>query len=150
MKENAKHREAFELYFQERESGKSKNDSIRTVKEEFGVAESTVWRWHRNLDWSGREAIRSREVTKKLEQRTNTSIVENKANYLSYYHKLLNKLVEQDLPIEIKNVQDLNLVIKGALLLQGEATENTKTEIEGVEIDLDYLREIHKENSTES
>ena len=128
MKEAQKHIDAFELYFQSIQSGMSVNESILSVQKQCTVSERTVWRWHSAFDWSGRTALRSKEINKKVEQKTNSTIVANKARYLRIYHSLLDDL-ERRADVTIKNVNDLQMVVKGTLLLQDEPTENIKENV---------------------
>ena len=129
MKELQKHIDAFELYFKSKQSGCGVVESIRLVKSKCKVSEKTLYQWKRIFDWDGREAIRSKEINKKVEQRTNNSIITNKARYLRIYHKLLDDL-ERDGEVKIKNANDLNIVIKGSLLVQDEPTENIKEHVD--------------------
>jgi len=127
MKELQRHRDAFEIYLQHKQKGNLTTQAIRLVCSEFKVSEKTVWKWKREFDWDGREAIRTQEIQRQIEEKTNNSIVENKIKYLSYYHKLLDKMVQKKVPFEINNVRDLEIVTRNALLLQDEATEKTQT-----------------------
>jgi transposase len=125
MKEAQKHIDAFELYFKEKQNQRSVVEAIRLVCSNFKVSEKTAYKWKRVFDWDGREAIRSAEINKKVQEQTNTSIVDNKVRYLSLYHKLLDDL-EANFKIKIEHTADLERVIKGALLLQDQPTEHKK------------------------
>ena len=80
--------------------------------------------------WDGREALRAAEVNKKLQEKTNESLVSNKASYLSMIHNIFGKYiddVEKGLrePLEIKSINDLARLVGSALFIQGEG-EDTK------------------------
>ena len=126
MKELQKHLDAFEYYFQCKQSGHNTTESIRLVKSKCNVSEKTLYHWKKEFDWDGREAIRSLEINNKIQEKTNNSIVDNKIQYLGIYHRLLKKLADKGYNIDINNINDLNMVIKGALLIQDQPTENIK------------------------
>lgn len=145
MDELQKHIDAFEVYFKSKQEGNDTTTAILTVESQCTVSERTVWRWHKEFDWEGREAIRASEINKEVQKRTDSSIIDNKTKYLTFYHKLLDKLKKNGFDIEIKSPRDLDLVIKGALLLQGEPTEHTqntgKTE---VDVNIDPADELNR------
>ena len=124
LKEQQRHKDAFEKYFTYKQSGKSNEESIKLLIGDIGVTRKSLYAWKKEFDWDGREALRSNEIQKGVEEKTNTTIIENKTRYLSFYHKLLDELEKN--PVTIKNVNDLQMVIKGCLLLQDEPTEHTK------------------------
>jgi len=128
MKELQRHIDAFEIYFKNKQGGHDTAKAISLSSLECGFSETSLYTWKKEFDWDGREAIRAKEINKKVEEKTDSTIIKNKANYLSYYHNLLNKLMEGGFGIEIKSARDLDLVIKGALLLQGEPSEISKVE----------------------
>lgn len=149
MKESQKHLDAFELYFKFIQSNKTKSESIIGVSSEYNIATSTVWRWNKLFDWDGRTAIRSKEIQKQVEKRTNRTIVENKASYLSIIHNIFGKYthdVKNNLrePLEITNMYELERGIKTALLLQEEPTEHFKEE-SNIQHTTDPLTEIEEE-----
>jgi hypothetical protein len=125
VKEEQKHIDAFDIYFHARQAGASKRASIRQVagKQNFNV--TTVWKWKKKFNWDEREAVRSANVNKGVEKKSNLSIVDNKVKYLSFYHKLLDDL-KNDFDIKVENVSDLRRVTDACLVLQGEVTERTE------------------------
>jgi len=146
MKELQKHLDAFELYFKNKQEGSSVVESIRLVCSKFKVSEKTAYKWKKEFDWDGREAIRSQEIQKRIEEKTNTTIVDNKVKYLSFYHKLLDDL-KNDFKLKIKDVNDLKRVIDGALLLQDQPTEISETNInidKQLDEDLKYLSGLNE------
>jgi hypothetical protein len=125
MKELQRHIDAFEIYFQKKQGGHDTAEAISLASIECNFSETSLYTWKKEFDWDGREAIRAAEINRKVQQKTDNSIIKNKANYLTFYHKLLNNL-KKDFDIEIENIRDLDIVVKGALNLQGEATEHTR------------------------
>lgn len=133
MKEKQKHLDAFEFFFAL--GGAATEENCRKVAEKFQISERTFWNWYKKLGWKERVQLRNIEVSKKVEEKTNTTIADNKAKYLSYVHKLFddwkNKVDQGEIPVEVKSVSDVDKVVKLALLLQNEATDKTKTEYTG-------------------
>lgn len=129
MKERMKHRDAFEFFYAL--GGAPTNKNAAAVAKEFKVTERTFWNWYKKLDWKEKVQLRDIEISKGVEEKTITTLVENKAKYLSYVHKLfddLKKKIERgEFPVEIKSVSDLDKAIKLGLLLQDQATEKTET-----------------------
>ena len=126
MKELQRHIDAFEIYFKKKQEGNDTAKAITLASQECNFSETSLYTWKKEFDWDGREAIRAAEINKKVEEKTDSTIIENKTKYLSFYHKLLDKLKKDGFNIDIKSPRDLDLVIKGALLLQGEPTEHTQ------------------------
>lgn len=126
MKELQRHIDAFEIYFKKKQEGNDTAKAITLASQECNFSETSLYTWKKEFDWDGREAIRAAEINKKVEEKTDSTIIENKTKYLSFYHKLLDKLKKDGFNIDIKSPRDLDLVVKGALLLQGEHTEHTK------------------------
>ena len=124
MKELQRHIDAFEIYFKKKQEGNDTAKAISLSSLECGFSETSLYTWKKEFDWDGREAIRAAEINKKVEEKTDSTIIENKTKYLSFYHKLLDKLKKDGFNIDIKSPRDLDLVVRGALLLQGEYTEH--------------------------
>lgn len=128
MKEQPHHKEAFEHFYLKLNEGMSVSDSILSVAEKFKVTERTVYRWHKELNWDDKIAVRDIDIQDALEDKTNTTIVDNKAKYLGIVHFSLNKYVEEvnngdrD-PIPIENSRDLERLIKTGLLIQNQPTD---------------------------
>jgi hypothetical protein len=131
MKETQKHIDAFELYFTLKQNGADTNKAIMSVSKQINVSERTIFRWKNNFDWDGREAIRSNEINKKIEEKTNDTIVDMKVKYLKIIHGPLFKYLEdveskkRD-PLKIRSPRDLDILVKLGLLLQDQPTEHKK------------------------
>ena len=130
MEEKQIHLDAFEKYFIHKQAGINTTEAIEKVWLTGTVSKKTLWKWKREFDWDEKEAIRSLEITKKVSEKTNTTIVDNKVTYLGIIHKLLRKLQEGDYNIEIRNVSDVDKLIRTALLLQDESTGIEKVKVE--------------------
>jgi hypothetical protein len=128
MKETQRHLDAFELYLLHKQSGTNTEDSIKLLVGDLKVTRKTLYIWKKEFNWDEKEAIRSLEINKEIQTKTNKSIVDNKIQYLGVYHRLLKKLADNGYNIDICNVNDLSVVVKGALLLQDEPTENIKSD----------------------
>ncbi len=133
MREKQKHIDAFDYFYQL--GGAASAENCRLVAEKFQISERTFWNWYKKLGWKERVHLRNIDVGKKVEEKTNTTIADNKANYLSYVHKLFNdwkaKVDSGEVPVEIKSVSDVDKIVKLALLLQDEATDKTETSVTG-------------------
>lgn len=145
MEEEQIHRDAFELYFTLRQNGQNKTNAVTRVAQEYNRSKSRIWEWKKEFNWDEKETLRSLEIEKEVEKKTNARIIDNKAKYLSYYHRLLKELKKADFPIEIKNVSDLKAVIEGALVLQDQPIEHIKKEIKSkVDIEHEIPAEVIK------
>jgi hypothetical protein len=132
MKEQQKHLDAFETYFTSRQGGAKISDSVRLVSSEHKVTTKTVWKWKAEFDWDSREAVRAAEINKKIQEKTDSSIIKNKSNYLSLIHNAFAEYTKgikdgTREPIAINNMNDLATGIRTALLVLDQPTDNIKT-----------------------
>jgi hypothetical protein len=129
MKELQRHIDAFEIYFKTKQSGKITHEAIKLVALELGFSTNAIYTWKKEFDWDGREAIRSREINKQIERKTDSSIVTNKIKYLAIVHKpiddLITKMDAGETVLVIENDKQAERYLKLALLLQDQTTENT-------------------------
>jgi transposase-like protein len=128
MKEQHKHKNAFEHYYLKLNEGMTAGESVLSVANTFGVNRRTVRRWRKNFDWENKTAIRDINIQDSLEEKINTTIVDNKAKYLGIIHFSLNKYVEEvnnktREPIPIENSRDLVRLIRTSLLIQNQPTD---------------------------
>lgn len=138
MEEEQTHLDAFELYFKFRQEGLKVKESIERVAVEQNLGKSTLWKWKKNFNWDDKEAVRSAEINQEVQKQTNSTIIDNKTRYLSFLHKLLDKVLVKDkdgnvidITLNIENINDLKKVIDTSLLLQGEPTEKIESEHKG-------------------
>ena len=125
MKENLQHSEAFEYYY-----SLGKERSLVAVSCQYDVSERTVARWSKTFSWQERIELRDIEISKKLEEKTNTTIVNEKANYRKIIKASIATFVERlkNKEVDVTTIADLERLIKLDLLLMGEATEQSKIE----------------------
>ena len=118
MKETQRHIDAYNLYFSLRNNGMGVVDVINEVGSEFGVSDTSVYRWMKEFDWKGRESIDTNDVQNKVAEKRNEALADNKAWYLSINHKMIRDY-EQSSP-QIENLRDYDALIKTNLQLQGD------------------------------
>jgi hypothetical protein len=122
-KENHLQKEAFELYY-----GLGDKRSLRAVSEKIGRTERTVAGWSRAHNWVDR--VKQREIEDAKNSAINSSALNSQTTDVkTRYRLLLNNLISKTSEkiakgeLSIRNIQDLERVIKLDLLLMGEATE---------------------------
>lgn len=140
MKEEQKHLDAFEEFFAL--GGVASDKNVRYLSGKCQVSERTIWRWYKNFGWKERAYLRNIEVNKEVEKETNSTLVANKAKYLTYVHKLFDdwkvRVDAGEFPVEIKSVSDVDKIVKLALHLQDEPTDKSEINVSGkIEIDTD-------------
>ena len=106
--------------------------------EKTGLTERTIWTWYKELDWKLKEQERQIEVNKIIEKEQNEEIAKNKVKYLKINHKLLDKFINDDFPVEIESIRDYDTIIKLCLLLQEEATVINKGQNINIDVVKDY------------
>ena len=141
-KENSLQREAFEIYYQLRDKR-----SLRAVAEQIGRTERTVAGWSRAFSWVDR--VSQREMEENKDGLILAQTVDAKTRYRIIINNLMDmasrKIASGEL--KIRNVQDLERVVKLDLLLMGEATDrsdNTSATTELSQADKDRLDIIAK------
>lgn len=155
MDEEQIHLDAFEKYFEYRQEGKNKSESISLVSVELGFSKTSIYKWKKNFNWDDREAVRSAEINAEVQKKTNSTIIDNKTKYLSYVHAILNKIIVKkpdgsfDINLDIKNISDFEKVTKLGLLLQGEDTERTTINTNKNQFNNETQKSILEEGSNE-
>lgn len=127
MKEQYRHKDAFEHYYLKLNEGMTIAESVISVANTFNVNDRTVRRWREYFDWENKMAIRDVSIQNSLEERINATIVDNKAKYLGIIHFSLNKYIDEvnnkdREPVYIENSKDLVRLIKTSLLIQNQPT----------------------------
>jgi len=144
-KENSLQREAFEIYYQ-----MGDKRSLRAVSEKIDRTERTVAGWSRAFSWVDR--VSQREIEENKNNADNNSILAQTVDAKTKYRIMLNNLLAMASrkiasgELKIRNVQDLERVVKLDLLLMGESTEREE-HIGGTDLsqaDKDRLDEIVK------
>ncbi|HIH62087.1 MAG TPA: hypothetical protein HA298_05320 [Methanobacteriales archaeon] len=147
MNEEQIHRDAWNLYFELRQQGKSKSEAVAGAASECGRSESTIWEWKKKFNWDERESIRAATINQKVEERLNEQLVDLKVQYLKLLNDLIFEVLEERRSksrdaVKIKSIPDLERVINMALLLIGEIGEERTEEKEEAEYDTELLQEI--------
>lgn len=135
MEEEQYHLDAFENYLILIHSGHNKTSAVKEVSLKYKVSETSVWKWKKSFNWDEREAIRSKEINKGVEEKTNSTIIENKATYLGIIHNIFNDYiadVEKGIrpPLKMCNTSDLVRLIYTALKIQKEDGDDTPIKVE--------------------
>jgi len=131
MKETLKAKEMFELYYS-MGSDRSLDALRKKLVSEMSQNEPekipslpTLKRWSKNFNWQERVEQRDMDNAKRLEKKTNTTVVNEKANYRKIIKEAFDIFKEnlRNGEVEIKTVQDMERLAKLDLLIMGEATE---------------------------
>ena len=122
-KENSLQREAFEIYYQ-----LGDQRSLRLVAEKVGRTERTIAGWSRSYSWVDR--VSQREIEDAKNGANNKAILSSQTTDVkTRYRIMMNNLMANASKriatgeLKIRNVQDLERVVKLDLLLMGEATD---------------------------
>lgn len=122
-KENNLQKEAFELYYH-----MGDKRSLRAVAEKIERTERTVAGWSRSYNWVDRVKQREIEDARNLGGNAlNSQTTDVKTRYRILMNNLIAKASKSiaEGKLSVRNVQDLERVVKLDLLLMGEATDNT-------------------------
>ena len=125
-KENPLQREAFEIYYQ-----LGDQRSLRLVAEKVGRTERTVAGWSRAYSWVDR--VSQREIEEHKNTENNNNILAQTVDVKTRYRIMMNNLMAMASrkiasgELKIRNIQDLERVVKLDLLLMGESTERTES-----------------------
>lgn len=119
-KENKLQREAFETYYY-----LGDKRSLKLVAEKVNRTERTIAGWSRSFNWVDR--VKQREIEDAVNEgvnRLNSQTTDIKVRYRILMNSLIEKANKQvaEGSLCIKNIPDLERVIKLDLLLMGEAT----------------------------
>lgn len=122
-KENSLQREAFEIYYQ-----LGDERTLRRVAEKVDRTERTIAGWSRSFNWVDRVA--QREIEEGRNNAEDRALLNSKTTDVkTRYRIMINNLMAQASrkiasgALAIKNVTDLERVIKLDLLLMGEITD---------------------------
>lgn len=144
VKENKLQREAFEIYYQ-----MGDERSLKKVADKVDRTERCVAGWSRQFQWVDR--VSQREIEEKKQDNA-ISVLAQTVDAKTKYRILMNNLIAHASKmiakgeLKIRNVQDLERVVKLDLLLMGEATDrqesNNKAELSPA--DVERLDEVIK------
>lgn len=118
--------EAFEFYYS---LGHAR--TLKQVCNKFDVSLSTVQKWSSKGNWSKMVKDRDIEISKKLQENTDTTIIEAKSHYLNVISKTLTKYEEalQSGNIKINSVQDLEKLAKLEMFLREKEAPQEDTTV---------------------
>jgi len=110
MKETLRHRKAFNYYY-----ALGDQRTLQMVANEFTVSRQSIDTWKREFNWLKRVEQRDIENGKKLEAKTDRTIVNTKADYraeiktqLGILKAILNKVIQDFKNNNIINVNTIN------------------------------------------
>jgi len=113
LKEKLKHIEALEYLYSL--GGNTTDENVSKTSVKCQVSERTFWRWYKKYNWKERVEQRNINNAKKLEDKTDKTIVNTKADYraeiktqLSILKAILNKVIQDFKNNNIINVNTIN------------------------------------------
>jgi hypothetical protein len=119
MKEALRHKEAFEFFYSL--DGRPTAENCRRVADKLQISERTFWNWYKELSWKLRVEQRDIENAKKVEQKTNSEVVDAKADFrrtIFAVHqtlkKSLNEYIKKNDVVQIVDIKDL---LKAVIIL---------------------------------
>jgi hypothetical protein len=127
MEEKLKAKEIFERYYA---MGDNRSlDKLCNALHQDGTSGApklrTLKKWSKEFAWQERVQQRDIENAKRLEKKTNTAVVNEKANYRKTIKEAFD-IFKQNLKkgkVKIETIQDMERLAKLDLLIMGEATE---------------------------
>lgn len=125
MEETLRHREAFEFYY-----ALGSNRSYPQVASQFTISLTSVKKWAKSFKWQDRVKERDIKNTRKLEEKTDETIIQAKSKYLAIIQNTLYKyeVALQSGDIKINNVKDLATLANLEMSLrEEEVPEEDKT-----------------------
>jgi len=127
MEEEAKHLQAFELYY-----SLGNKRTLKKVSDKINVSVPTLSRWAREFNWKARVEQKDRLFLQELQKRNAMEF--EKA--VIYYQKAIRGVLKRDileplekgekLPFQIKSVKDVEILMKLDVLLGGGVTSRTE------------------------
>ena len=127
MTETLRHMEAFEYYY-----ALGLDRSYAKVAEQFSVTTQTVEKWGKAFQWRKRVITRDLEAGKKLRERNETTLLDEKENYRKIIKASLASYIEELKKgnIKVTKVGDVINLIELDLKLMGisESGKNTSDE----------------------
>lgn len=127
QEETLRHRAAFDYYY-----SLGNVRSIAKVADQFQVSPMSVKRWSKSFDWKTRLKSRDTEISAKLDELTNSAVLDQRTQVVNIVNKLIEasivKLPDGSLApaFPVESVQDFEKVVKLYLLLNNEPTDRTE------------------------
>ena len=116
MKEQQKHRDAYE-YYRDMPATEGKR-SIAKVAKKFSVSETSVNKWNKAFQWQQRVMLHDQEVQKGLQEKMMPEWVETKAYLLKVALEQVKK--GRDAGVSPASTRDMMAAIKEARSMMGE------------------------------
>lgn len=142
--ENLRQKEAFEYFY-----AIGHKRTLKKVSDHFEVSQRTVANWSKWFNWKERVKDMDTRVGERMDEKLVESIAETKTTMITslqdiFKMSITEKLEQGDLPVEIKNIKDIDTVAKLIMLLVGKDGEKQNTD--GVPSELKGLSEEDKAN----
>lgn len=104
QEETLLHQEAFEFYYI---LGKDRN--FTKIAQKFGVNRAAIGKWSKSFNRHERIQLRDMENARKLQQKTDATIISTKANYRGIIQKSIATFVKElkDKKITVKSIKDV-------------------------------------------
>src|SRR5450756_686431 len=117
--ENLEQKEAFERYY-----AMGEKRDVREVAPFTSKSARTVYEWSRQFNWAERIQQRDIEIGKAMEKKTNSTVIDEKANYRKIIKASLMDftMALRDGNVKIRTIADFERLVKLDLLLMGEPT----------------------------
>ncbi|MDP3013118.1 MAG: hypothetical protein Q8M92_02665 [Candidatus Subteraquimicrobiales bacterium] len=130
MKENLTHHNAFDYYYSQGDA-LTVDEKITRVSSEFNRSKSTIYMWKKMFKWDEKKHYRDIQNARKLEERTDTTILEAKAKYLSIIQDTLTEYRRalRSGGIRINSVQDLERLARLEISLREEEAPEEDKEV---------------------
>jgi len=152
MIETLRHKEAFEYYY-----SLGDKRSYPQVALKFTVSKTSLKKWAKAFNWKERVGLRDIENGKKLEAKTDRTIVNTKADYraeiktqLGILKAILNKVI-QDFKsnniLDVENVKDLEKVINSYEKLCKLDLSIMGENLDKQEVIINILGEVNENNN---
>lgn len=122
MRETSRHRSAFEFYY-----GQGGSRSYVLTAVHIGVSKHSISRWSKSFAWQQRVAARDAKISDEVENRADDNLANFKLKQLRTISSKLTEFAHSD--IAANDIADFDRLVKLSLLIRGEATERTETEI---------------------
>jgi hypothetical protein len=120
-KESARQKNAFESFLRHIQTNNT-TGAIKKVAEEFNVTDSGVWGWYCKYNWKTRAQKRNQHITETLKQHNLNDILQFRTQALQITNSLIKNLNKPN-RLQLKNIKDLEILVRLQLLLLEQPTE---------------------------
>lgn len=127
MKETPRHIEAFETYY-----ALGDKRSYMALAQRLNVSKTSIAKWSKAHNWLMRATQRDIEIARRLERKTNTAIVNSKADYRKEIRENL-KLLKAVLGTALQKVKDEDGNVKTELIISVDSAKNVADIVQAYE-----------------